>query len=281
MRSRTIGFLLVLAAAAEPALAPAAARQGDDEVVGTDSDVILPVLVPSSRTTPGYPEESRLLGLEAHVTFRAVVRKDGNVDKVSVVSTMVRKPGSRSAAGVAVGPDDDYGFGAAATATVKTWKYQAGTRNGEPVDVLFTVMVDFALAAAAAEPFEAGIGGVTNPILHQDSEQAPRYSKAARRKHGGGRSILRAVILKDGTVDAIRVLSTTLKFEDGSERVVELPVEPEDDFGFGAASVAAVKTWRYEPGMFRGAPVDVYFTVLVDFVLESPRPPPAAPPTPA
>lgn len=47
------------------------------------------------------------------------------------------------------------------------------------------------------------------------------------------------------------------------------PVYPKkEDRGFGAASEEAVTRWRYEPATLDGAPVAVFFTVVVDFVLK-------------
>ena len=39
------------------------------------------------------------------------------------------------------------------------------------------------------------------------------------------------------------------------------------NMGFEDAALAAVKQWRYEPATQNGRPVDVYFTVVVDFTL--------------
>ena len=38
-------------------------------------------------------------------------------------------------------------------------------------------------------------------------------------------------------------------------------------FGFEAAAIEAVGRWRYEPATEDGEPVDVHFTVVVDFDL--------------
>jgi len=43
---------------------------------------------------------------------------------------------------------------------------------------------------------------------------------------------------------------------------------PGSKFGFDEAAIAAVKQWRYKPGLQNGKPVDVYFTIVVDFVLQ-------------
>jgi TonB family protein len=38
--------------------------------------------------------------------------------------------------------------------------------------------------------------------------------------------------------------------------------------GFEEEAIEAIRQWRYEPGRQNGVPVDVYFTVVVEFVLQ-------------
>jgi TonB family protein len=42
---------------------------------------------------------------------------------------------------------------------------------------------------------------------------------------------------------------------------------PGAKLGFDEAAIQAVKEWRYKPGLQNGKPVDVYFTIIVDFYL--------------
>ena len=98
-------------------------------------------------------------------------------------------------------------------------------------------------------PLYAGIGGVTNPELIQETKVPPRYPDAARKAKVSGRVILQPVIKKDGTIGDIQVIQS-----------------PGAQFGFDDAAIAAVKQWRYKPGTHNGRPVDVYFTIVVDFV---------------
>ncbi|PYT16411.1 MAG: hypothetical protein DMF51_04845 [Acidobacteria bacterium] len=101
------------------------------------------------------------------------------------------------------------------------------------------------------QPLYAGIGGVTNPELVPGSKKQPTYPEIARKAKVSGQVILQAVIKKDGTVGEIQVLRS-----------------PGSKFGFDEAAIAAVKQWRYKPGLQNGKPVDVYFTIVVDFVLQ-------------
>ena len=101
------------------------------------------------------------------------------------------------------------------------------------------------------QPLYAGIGGVTNPELIPSSKVRPKYPEIARRAKIQGKVILQAIIRKDGSVSNITVLKS-----------------PGSKFGFDEQAIAAVRQWRYKPGLQNGKPVDVYFTVVVDFVLQ-------------
>lgn len=94
----------------------------------------------------------------------------------------------------------------------------------------------------------AGIGEVTNPKLIPKSKVQPRFPQIARGKKVLGRVILAAVIRKDGTVGEIEVLQAA-----------------GGDCGFEEAAIEAVRRWRYEPGTMGGQPVDVYFTIIIEF----------------
>jgi TonB family protein len=103
-----------------------------------------------------------------------------------------------------------------------------------------------------SEPLQAGIGGVTNPELIPESRVQPRYPEIARKAKVAGRVILQAIVRQDGSVGEIQVLSS-----------------PGKRFGFDEAAIEAVRQWRYKPGLQNGKPVDVYFTVVVDFPLQA------------
>jgi protein TonB len=100
-------------------------------------------------------------------------------------------------------------------------------------------------------PLMAGVGGVTTPELIPETRVEPEYPELARRARIQGKVFLQAVIRKDGTVGDIKVLK-----------------EPPGDLGFADAAIAAVSQWRYRAAKQSGRPVDVYFTVMVNFTLE-------------
>jgi TonB family protein len=94
----------------------------------------------------------------------------------------------------------------------------------------------------------AGFGGVTNPELILSSQVQPHYPEKARKAKISGKVVLQVVIHKDGTVGNIEVLQS-----------------PGAKLGFEEAAIAAVRQWKYKPGLQNGKPVDVYFTVPVVF----------------
>ena len=88
-----------------------------------------PVLIPSSKVDPTYPNEAMEKRINGSVILLAVVRADGSVDKIFVIRC--DKPG--------------LGFERAAKEAVRQWRYKPALRGGRPVDVRLTVIVDFSL----------------------------------------------------------------------------------------------------------------------------------------
>lgn len=105
----------------EPA-APSPDASGPLRVGG---DVKAPVV--SRRVQPNYPEIARRGRISGVVIVEAIIDKDGNVDHVKVLK------------GLPMGLSDE------AERAVKQWKFRPGTMNGQPVDVIFNLVVDFKL----------------------------------------------------------------------------------------------------------------------------------------
>jgi protein TonB len=99
-------------------------------------------------------------------------------------------------------------------------------------------------------PLLAGVGNVSNPILIPESKVEPEYPELARVARLEGNVILQAIIHDDGTVGEIEVLRTN-----------------RPNMGFEEAAMEAVSQWRYKPALQNGKPVEVYFTVFVNFTL--------------
>jgi protein TonB len=97
-------------------------------------------------------------------------------------------------------------------------------------------------------PLLPGVGGVTSPVRIEESYVRPEYPEIARVARVSAEVILQAIIWHDGTVGECKCLRCTQK-----------------GYGFEEMAIAAVEQWRYMPATQDGEPVDVYFTIIVDF----------------
>lgn len=77
----------------------------------------------------------------------------------------------------------------------------------------------------------------------------PRYPAMARRAGIAGAVVVRGIVRRDGTIDNVEVIK-------------DLP------YGLGDAAREAVSQWRFRPATYRGDPIDVYYTVTVNFRLQ-------------
>jgi len=97
-------------------------------------------------------------------------------------------------------------------------------------------------------PAASGDGFSDPMLIHKAS---PRYPPQASRRRIGGRVSIQAIVRKDGSVTDPKVFKST-----GSE------------CGMEEAALEAVRKWKYEPGRVNGEPVEVSFTIIVDFMME-------------
>ena len=77
----------------------------------------------------------------------------------------------------------------------------------------------------------------------------PRYPVAARRANIQGPVVIRGIVRRDGTIDNLEIIK-------------DLP------YGLGDEARRAVSRWRFRPATYRGEPIDVYYTVTVNFRLQ-------------
>lgn len=95
--------------------------------------------------------------------------------------------------------------------------------------------------------FSAVPPGGTQP---EELERAiPRYPAAARRHGVQGPVVVRGIVRRDGTIDNLEIIK-------------DLP------HGLGEEARRAVSRWRFRPATYRGEPIDVYYTVTVNFRLQ-------------
>jgi protein TonB len=79
------------------------------------------------RVVPRYPTMARRAGVEGSVVVRGIVRRDGTIDDVEIIK------------------DLPYGLGQSARDAVSKWRFRPATVRGEPIDVYYTVTVNFRL----------------------------------------------------------------------------------------------------------------------------------------
>ncbi len=121
----------------------------------------------------------------------------------------------------------------------------------EPIPPNMDVLIGVPEPPPPSGPLLAGSGGVSLPMIIPESKIQPEYPELARQARLDGRVILQAIVLKNGTVGEVEVLSCT-----------------HEGIGFEQSAVVAVSQWRYKPAMQGTKPVDVYFTVRVEFELQ-------------
>ena len=120
-------------AAAEPPLVPEAAVIPQQEPVGQASGVYSAVPPGGTqpqeldRVIPRYPTNARRAGVQGAVVVRGIVRKDGTIDNLEVIK------------------DLPYGLGSEARRAVSRWRFRPATYRDEPIDVYYTVTVNFRL----------------------------------------------------------------------------------------------------------------------------------------
>jgi TonB family protein len=95
--------------------------------------------------------------------------------------------------------------------------------------------------------YSAVPAGGTQP--EETDRVVPRYPMLARRAGIQGPVVVRGIVRRDGTIDNVEVIR-------------DLPD------GLGEAASDAVRQWHFRPATFRGEPIDVYYTVTVNFRLQ-------------
>ena len=81
------------------------------------------------QTKPTYPEQALQAGIEGAVLLEAVIAKSGSVENLRLMSRGAHPFLAK-----------------AAMEAVKQWRYQPTLLNGEPIEVVTTITVDFRLA---------------------------------------------------------------------------------------------------------------------------------------
>ncbi|MCL1867522.1 MAG: TonB family protein [Paludibacter sp.] len=214
-----------------------------------------------------YPEEAMENGIQGKVVIRFVVEKDGTVDNVEILRGF------------------DKSCDAEAVRVIKSLpKFISGKQNGIPVRVYYTIPINFKLQDNPNEEkkIEKSEGIKLSPLkpestanegnpnknedIYDEEPKFPggrealykyifeiiRYPIEAAEKGIQGKTTIRFVVEKDGTVNDVVVLRGFNKYCD-------------------AEAVRVVKSLpKFIPGKKNGEPVRVYFTMPINFKLGPP-----------
>jgi TonB family protein len=234
--------ILAVAVTAAALLAACGAR--------ADSGDRVPVV--TSQEPPVYPYSLRLTGNRGEVMVDFIVDPLGNVVNVAVTKSSH--------------PD----FEAPAVEAVLKWKFKPGMKDGQPVYVHMAVPIIFQLnMGAQGEMIPDGMRGGVDPWVApaRAPKEAPpefQYDQAPKplltsapvypydllvQKIKGKASVTFAIDLQ-GRPHAMKVMSASL---------------PE----FGAATVAMIEAWRFEPAMKKGSPCWAVLRKDQDFELDA------------
>jgi TonB family protein len=96
-----------------------------EDALRVGGDIRPPVVL--TRVEPAYTESARADRISGIIILEALVDKNGMVKEAIVLK------------------DLPYGLGESALEAVRQWRFAPATRNGEPVDVLFNLTVNFKL----------------------------------------------------------------------------------------------------------------------------------------
>ncbi|MCG2816292.1 MAG: energy transducer TonB [Candidatus Aminicenantes bacterium] len=186
---------------------------------------------------PVYPEKARQARVEGIVILGVRIDQTGRVKEAKIYRSK------------------DPLINEAAIAAVKQWVFEPFFLKGKPVDVVFTVTVNFMLVKGegAAEqvnetPAPPGLKTLdTSPKIIKRVQ--PLYPAELRKAGIQGTVVLEVTTDEKGVPDKITVLKS-----ESSE--------------LNQPSIDAVRQWVYEPTLIDGKPVSVTFTVTVRYKLK-------------
>jgi len=187
-------------------------------------------------TDPFYTRTAREKKIEGTVTIEGAFDVKGCMRVVRLVKTI------------------GFGLDENALDALRSWRFSPATRNGEPVDAIAQIDIDFSLAAALPIEYDDIQTGISLSLLGRSAPTVirrvePRYTDEARQARVAGMVILQAVIQTNGTADILKV-------------VKPLPL------GLTESAVEAIQQWRFRPAVRNGKEIPVPMNIEVDFNLE-------------
>lgn len=108
--------------------------------------VTAPELDPASKVAPIYPKKAKHDGVVAKCILQPVIRKDGSVGPLEVLECQLVFADGSSRFDAWPRQNDVFCFAQSCFDAVRQWRYKPATKDNEPVDAYFTVLVTFELA---------------------------------------------------------------------------------------------------------------------------------------
>ncbi len=176
---------------------------------------------------PEYPPLARQARIQGSVKFEARIAADGALKSLRVISGHPQ-------------------LVQAAMDAVRQWKYEPLVIDGQPVEVVTDIDVNFTLSGQPDGALRVGGSEQQKKLI---SNPPPVYPPLAKQAGIQGTVLLGVTVGKDGAATYITVIS-------GHPLLAE-------------AAVEAVKNWRWEPTLLNGEPVEVITQVHVNFTLAS------------
>src|SRR2546427_6909909 len=149
-----------------------------------------------------------------------------------------------------------FGLDENAVTALRSWRFSPAERNGDPIEAIAQIDVDFSLAAAPPIEYDdiSRVGpGISAPMVIRRVE--PQYPPGrpatgeASRARLVGTVILQAVIQTNGTADILKV-------------VKPLPL------GLTESALEAIQQWRFRPAVQNGKDIPVALNIEVGFNLD-------------
>ena len=231
-------LLVIAIAALLGSIAPSAmlAAGADDKPVEVGPGITPPLA--KTRTDARYPEKVRAAGIGGVVVVRALIDRKGKVHQVEAVSS------------------PDKRLSKAARDAVIMRRYEPATRDGEPIAVWWNETFRFLTEAEEIEQFAkcdptlvdaaspSDAGTVTPPVLVRNAPVVTPERMAEDRRPG--RVLLQCLIDVCGRVHDCKALESSTA-------------------DFTTAAIKGVEKRLYRPATKNGKPIEIFFTIRVDF----------------
>ena len=218
--------------------------------VASDGSMIEPMAI--RLINPAYPQKVKKKRMHGQSVLSVTIATDGTVKTASVVS------GNAAVVG-------------AALEAIRRWRYLPAMHNGEFIETIQKITMDYDFGKNASPPDEQEPGSLSEPPpnLLQDvadgklfrvgtgtgivpprasSAPDPEYTEDARRERFRGRVLLCVVVGSDGEPRNIWVVRTL-------------------GHGLDGTAVEAVKHWKFSPATKNGEPVASVVSIESSFDL--------------